>query len=350
MFENLHHHAKTLHGDMVGIFWIILPCLVALLVVLEILKSDENEPNVAEILKRTILCIFLLWSFDFIISVIAMISDGITHKIKGTEDVWEALKQLGPNSSGKSGSMFDIREHIVYFFAIASYLIAYIGFFASTALVNFVWAILYITAPLILPCFIARTTAPIVGNLYRGLISVATWKILWTLLGSLLLKMALSPKVVGIEDYFLSMVMNLLIGLSMLLIPLFTRSLISDGLQSAASGLAAAPGLLTAKAAAMAARKYGKKGISKGMEGLNFASKPLTNPLTSRSKVLANKMKLKQRFGKAKRSYKEFGTSQEWKDLNKRQQRRKHAIRHNYNKSKKGGSNRAKRRSRSRKK
>ena len=67
------------------------------------------------------------------------------------------------------------------------------------------------------------------SNLYRGLISVAVWKVMWTLLGSLLLKLALNPKVVGVEDYFLSMVVNLLIGLSMLLIPLFTKSLIADG-------------------------------------------------------------------------------------------------------------------------
>ncbi len=329
MFDNLHLHAKALHGDMVGIFWIILPCLVTLLIVLEILKSDSSGPNVSEILKRTLLCIFLLWSFDFVINVIAMISDGITHKIRGTDDVWEALKQLGPNSTEKSDSMFDIREHIVYFFAIASYLIAYIGFFASTALVNFVWAILYISAPLILPCFIPRMTAPIAGNLYRGLISVATWKILWTLLGSLLLKMALSPKIVGLEDYFLSMVMNLLIGLSMLLIPLFTKSLITDGLQSAASGLAASPGLLLTKSAAIAAKKYSKQGLSKSAEGINFISRPIINPFTSRSKVMANKLKLKQRFSKAKKGYRELGTTKEWKNLNKKTKGvNRHAKRH----------------------
>jgi hypothetical protein len=344
MFENLHNHARVLHGEMVGIFWIILPSLVAVLIVLEILKNDDSGPNVASILKRVLLCIFMLWSFDFVVNIIAMVSDGITHKIRGTEDVWQALKQLGPDSSKSSGSMFDIREHIVYFFAIASYLIAYIGFFASTALVNFVWAILYIVAPLIFPCFVARTTAPIVANLYRGLISVATWKILWTLLGSLLIKMAMNPKIVGIEDYFLSMVINLLIGLSMLLIPLFTRSLISDGLQSAASGLAAAPGLLTARSMSMAAKKLGKKGVSKGIEGAQFASKPLTNPFTSRAKVLAHKHKLKQRFNKAKKSYADFGMSQEAKDLRSRQLKKRHAIKHSYQNKRKGGQRRARKR------
>jgi len=315
VFENLHLHAKQLHGDMVGVFWVILPCLLSILITLEIIKNEDSGPNVKEILKRTVLCVIMLWSFDFVISAIA--------------------------------SMFDIREHIIYFFAIAAYLIAYIGFFASTALVHFVWAILYITAPLLLPCFISPKTAQITGNLYRGLINVAAWKIMWTLLGSLLLKMALSPNIVGIEDYFLSMVINLLIGISMLVIPFFTKSLISDGLQSAASGLAVAPGLLAAKSAAMAAKKYTKKGISKGVDGLNFASKPLTNPLTSRAKILGNKMKLKERFNRAKRSYGQVGISSELKEENKRQQRKKYAIRDNYNK--KRGKQSSKRRTRKRK-
>jgi len=347
MFENLHHHAKLLHGDMVGVFWAILPCIVCILIALEILKNDDNGPNIIDLLRRTVLCVFMLWSFDIVINIIATISDGVVHQIKGSDDVWKALKQLGPNISNRDGSMFDIREHIIYFFAIASYLVAYIGFFASEVLVNFVWAILYIAAPLIFPCFIARTTAPIVGNLYRGLINVATWKILWTLLGSLLLKLALNPKVVGIEDYFLSMVMNLLIGLSMLLIPFFTKSLISDGLQSASTGLAAAPGLLVAKSATMAAKRYGTKAVNKSIDGIGFGSKPLTNPITSRAKVFSNKMQLKKRFNRAKKNYSELGTSQEWKELNKRQQRRKYAIKHSYNKKhKNGGTNHVKKQSR----
>lgn len=342
MFENLHHHAKTLHGEMVGIFWLILPCLVSLLIVLEIFKNDDNGPNVKEIIKRTITCVIMLWSLDFVISSIAMVSDEISLLIKGSDDIWEAIKQLGPNSSKSDGSMFDIREHIVYFFAIASYLIAYIGFFASMALVHFVWAILYIAAPLMLPCYISQKTAAITGNLYRGFINVATWKILWTLLASLLLKMALSPNIVGIEDYFLSIVINLLIGASMLLIPFFTKSLINDGLQSAASGLAAAPGLLAARSAAMATKKYSKKGVSKGMSGLGFAAKPLTNPFTSRTKLIANKMKLGKRFDRIKRDYGKIGEASKWRELNSRQQKRRHAIRQNYQK-KKGGQSARKR-------
>ncbi|MCT4642787.1 MAG: type IV secretion system protein [Bacteriovoracaceae bacterium] len=312
---------------MIGIFWLILPCLISFLILLEILKSDGEGPNVAQILKRTVLALIMLWSIDLVINSIAMISDGIADKISSRESLLEAIKQLGPKESSSSGSMFDIRENIIYIFAIAAYLVAYIGFFASVALVNFVWAILYVVAPLMIICYIPKATSGIAKNLYKGLISTALWKILWSLLGVLLLKIALNPQTVGIEEYLLTIVTNLLVGLSMLLIPFFTKSLISDGLQTMASGLATAPGLLASKSATMMAKKYGKKGIQKGYDGGHFLSKPLVNPLTSRTRVMADKMKLQQRFNKAKRSYSNLGKSKEAIKLENKQNRRKYAIR-----------------------
>jgi hypothetical protein len=173
-------------------------------------------------------------------------------------------------------------------------------------------------------CYVPRTTAGIVGNLYRGLISVATWKILWTLLGSLLLKLAVNPKVAGVDDYILSMVMNLLIGLSMLLIPLFTRSLIGDGLQSAASTLAAAPGLMATKAAILSSKLMGKKIAGGAMGFTGFASKPLTNPVTGRARVLASKVSPKVKD--FKNWYSQVGLPEEAKELDKKERRKQFAI------------------------
>jgi hypothetical protein len=324
MFDNLFVYAKELHGEMVQIYWIMLPAIVALLLVFELLKGADAQPNVNDILRRTVISILLLLSFATVVNTIAMVSDGITAKIDQSQSLWEAIKHLGPDSQGESGSLFDMRGHVIYFFAIGAYLIAYIGFFASVALMNFVWAVLYVCAPLMILCYVPRATAGIVSNLYRGLISVATWKILWTLLGSLLLKLAVNPKVAGVDDYILSMVMNLLIGLSMLLIPLFTRSLIGDGLQSAASTLAAAPGLMAAKAAILSSKLMGKK-IAGGVTGFTgFASKPITNPVTGRGRVLASKVSPKVKD--FKNWYSEVGLPEEAKELNKKERRKQFAI------------------------
>lgn len=309
---------------MAEIYWIMLPMVVALLIVFELLKGSDQQPNVNDILRRAVISILLLLSFGTVVNTIAMISDGVTARIDQTQSLWDAIKHLGPNSQGEAVSLFDMRGHIVYFFAIGAYLIAYIGFFASVALMNFVWAVLYVCAPLMILCYVPRATAGIVGNLYRGLISVATWKILWTLLGSLLLKMAINPKVAGVDDYILSMVMNLLIGLSMLLIPLFTRSLIGDGLQSAASALAAAPGLMATKSAMLATKMMGKKFATGAMNFGGFAAKPVSNPITGRAKITANRFR--PHMKQFTNWYSEVGLPDEAKELNKKERKRQFAI------------------------
>lgn len=321
MFEQLFVHAKTIHAQMIDIYWTLLPVLVAFLIVLEMLKSQSQSPNASEIIRRTVISVILLISFGTVVNTIAMLSDGITARIDQSQNLWETIKTLGPNSQGESDGLFNVRGHVVYFFSIGAYLIAYIGFFASVALMNFVWAILYICAPLMILCYVPPATSGIVGNLYRGLVSVSLWKILWVLLGSLLLKVAITPKDAGIDDVFLAMVMNLLIGVSMLLIPLFTRSLIGDGLQSASSALAAAPGLMAAKAVTMATKTLGKKAGSAALGIADSASKPLTNPITGRAKVMASRVQpYVNQFAK---TYSELGLPEEAKKLKQQQNKRR---------------------------
>lgn len=317
MFEQLFIHAREIHTQMVNIYWTLLPALVAFLLVLEMLKTQGQGPNAHEILRRTVISILLLISFGTVVNTIAMLSDGITARIDQSQNLWETIKNLGPNSQGESDGLFDIRGNVVYFFSIGAYLIAYIGFFASVALMNFVWAILYCCAPLMILCYVPPVTASIVGNLYRGLVSVSLWKILWVLLGSLLLKVAITPKDAGIDDVFLAMVINLLIGVSMLLIPIFTKSLIGDGLQAASSALAAAPGLMATKAITLATKTMGAKAAGSALSFGAAASKPLTNPIAGRAQILAHKARpYVNQFQKFQKRYSDLGLPEEAKKLN----------------------------------
>jgi hypothetical protein len=327
VFENLNLYAKQLHGEMTTIYWTMLPAVVAILIVFEIVKSSDQQPNVNDILRRAVISILLLLSFSTVVNTIAMLSDAITARIDQTQTLWETLKHLGPNSQGETGGLFDMRQHVIYALSIGAYLIAYIGFFSSVALMHFVWAILYVTAPLMLLCYVPRATAGIVGNLYRGLVSVATWKILWTLLGALLLKLAMNPNTVGVDDYILSIVMNLLIGVSMLLIPLFTKSLLGDGLQSASAALAAAPGLMATRAVTLAAKVGGKKLASGAINATGFAAKPLTNPVTGRARVMANR--IRPQMKQASKWYSEIGLPDAAKELKKKERKRQFAIQRN---------------------
>lgn len=302
MFEFLSSAGIELHSAMVGIYWYALVPFVVLLLVIEILK-DEN-PNLKELLRRVLVSILLLYTFNWAIDAIATFGDSVTEKINGLEKLSEVLEKLGPNYSGHD-SWFNLRETTIYIFSLAAYLIAYVGFFVASALTQFVWTILYVCAPLMILAYVSPHTSHVTMSLYKGLIQVVLWKILWSILGVLLLKLAIQPEISGMEDYLMSIVVNLCIGVSMLFIPLATKSLLGDGMSQVANTLAMAPALATAGAVKLVSAKFGAKAAASAQAAGGFAAKPATNPIVGRYQMMKERMR--PRFESFKKNYESIG-------------------------------------------
>lgn len=275
MFEQLVSVANDIRGEMLELYWLLLAPIVLLLIVLEFLKNQNID--IGDILRRVAISILLLITFDFTIDAIGIIGDGIVGKIDKSVDVWAVLKNMGPNYKDASGSLFDLRGHIIYTLALLAYLVAYLGFFVTEALVHFVWIVLYTLSPLMILSYVARSTANVTVNLYKGLVKVVVWKIMWTVLSVLLLKLAMDHQANNMEDYLAAIILNLCIGLSMLFIPLATRSLINDGLEMAAAGLALAPATAAVGAAKFYAKHAAKQGVSKTLGVGKFIARPVLN-------------------------------------------------------------------------
>jgi hypothetical protein len=145
--------------------------------------------------------------------------------------------------------------------------------------------------------YISGRTAFVTSNLYKGLINVVTWKILWSILGVMLLKLATSPSVGDWDNFLTSILVNLCIGLSMLFIPFTTKSLINDGMSSAASALAAAPTLATGKVVTEFSKKQGRrlgKGAMQGTtNGFNRMGTGMKSGLTQARDHFSQKMSTK---------------------------------------------------------
>jgi hypothetical protein len=306
MFTYLSTVGAELHAEMIKVYWILLVPFVVFLVALEVLKDDS--PNLRDIFRRIVISIILLLTFQWTMDAIAAIGDAVVERINGLEKLSDVLMTLGPNDKN-SASWFGLRETIIYVMNLAAYLIAYLGFFTATALTHFVWTILYVAAPLMILMYVSRHTEYVTKSLYKGLVQVIVWKWLWSLLGVLLLKLAIQPQESGLEDYLMSIIVNLCIGVSMLFIPLATKSLISDGMNSLSSSLAAVPALAAGASVKMAAAKYGGKALAGAKGTAIFAAKPLTNPIVGRAEMA--KDRIKPRFEKFKDSYSKAGLPKE---------------------------------------
>jgi hypothetical protein len=299
MFDFLPEVARDLRGHIMELYWVLIIPIFIITIIAEFFNISDGGPKSIGIFKRLLISIFLLLTFDYTINLIALLGDGVSEKIDGIKPLWSTLQEIGQKfSSDTSGGWFQVRSTIVYILGLLSYFIAYLGVFTANALIHFVWTILYIASPLMILAYINEKSAHVTASLYKGLINVVLWKIVASILGVLMLKLITSNQVN--QDWgssFSFIAINLCVGLSLLFVPVTTKSLLGDGLISAAAGLAAAPSYAALGASKLAA----KSAFSKGNAGAIFGARPVSNYLQRKAKPVSTRMKL------AKRSWERLG-------------------------------------------
>ncbi len=107
------------------------------------------------------------------------------------------------------------------------------------------------------------------------------------ILGVLMLKLITSNQA-GADwtSSFSFVAINLCVGLSLLFVPLTTKSLISDGMTQVASGLAAAPAYAALGSAKIAAKSAMDK--TKGLA--TFGARPVSNYLERKAKPITDRV------------------------------------------------------------
>jgi len=104
----------------------------------------------------------------------------------------------------------------------------------------FFWVFLTATAPILILFTLFRSTSQITVNLYRGMIEVASWKIVWAVLGAMLTALSFSDIYQVEGNYITLIVMNFVIAVAMLATPLMVRSIVGSGLDAMSTTLGSA--------------------------------------------------------------------------------------------------------------
>ena len=247
MYDWLPGLCRELRGHMVVMYWVLIVPLVLLQITIEYFKLPNGTPDIPNVIKRALVSIILLISFNECLHAISTVGDGIVSDIGGMNNIQLVLKEMWKVLSKTEASWIHYKEMVIFVISLLAYIAAYLGAFIADALVHFCWSILYVASPLMILAYIPESTAGVCKNLYRSLCTVMCWKIFWAILGAMLLKLSTAAPLQDGNDYnaILIVVMNLFIGASMLFVPLATRSIISDGLSGFASGLAAVPAMAT---------------------------------------------------------------------------------------------------------
>ncbi|MBN8542388.1 MAG: hypothetical protein J0L82_18500 [Deltaproteobacteria bacterium] len=234
--EVLGSLVRDLHQSLSQLFYIMLPVAILFSVVFGFLKSgDANYPDV---IKRSFVAALLLASFPEVSNVILDICDGIAGKIDNMSGLDTFMRMAQEKSLSYATSttslLLKFDDLFMAVLSFGSFVLLYVARYVTIALYYFYWVLLSVCAPLMILCYIFPRTAGITANLYRALIEVACWKILWAVMSAMLTSLTFGSLYRTEGGYLTLIVMNFIIALALLCTPMLMRSLIGEGVQATA--------------------------------------------------------------------------------------------------------------------
>ena len=247
--EALGSLVQNMHAMLAHLFYLMMPVCILIAVVVGYLKS--GSPDFPDIVKRCLVASLLLVSFPEVSSMIVSICDGIAGKIDNMQGLATFMQMAQQKSheyaTAKDVLLLKFDDLFIAVLSFLSFMILYASRYITIALYYFYFVLLSILSPLMILCYIFPKTAHITGNLYRGLIEVASYKILWAIISAMLASLSFGKMYEMDGSYASLIVINFVIAIALLFVPKIARSLISQGVTSTADaiGITAAAAALT---------------------------------------------------------------------------------------------------------
>lgn len=260
---------RDLHQEFVRIYYLMLPVFFALSIVVTWVRSPTGSIEFLDVLRRTVVSTVLLVAFPEISSAILFVADGIADRINGINSIDALIRMAQEKSETYSASpaslLLQFNDLIIACLSFLSYLVLYIARYLTIAMYHFFWIFFMVTAPLLLLFNLFPSTGQVTANLFKGMIEVACWKIVWAILGAMLSALSFGDAYRAEGNYLTLIVMNFVIAIAMLATPLLVRSLIGSGAQSMSSmvGQAATAAMIAAPTRAFMATKIGASTMGK---------------------------------------------------------------------------------------
>ena len=244
-----------LHQEFVRIYYLMLPVFFALSVAVTWFRHPQGGIEFVDVLKRALISTLLLVAFPEISKAIVFVADGIVERIDAINSLDNFMRMAQEKSQSYSFSptsiLLQFDDLIIAALAFLSYLVVYIARFLTIAMYHFFWIFYTVIAPLLLLFNMFSSTSQITKNLFKGMIEVASWKIIWAILGAMLTALSFS-KIYQIEgNYITLMAMNFIIAIAMLMTPKIVSAIVGHGFHSEAASIGT---VVTAAAVATPAR------------------------------------------------------------------------------------------------
>lgn len=258
--------AKEIHAFFASIFYILTALLLVIGVLIEFFKMPiGGVPAFSQLVGRALIAAILLAAYPEISNAIASVADSVAEKLGSLNTFSNVLESAGGALKDHSWSWTSIGDTLLSVVAYVAYLILYMTVYFFDAAIVYCLVLLYIFSPLMIAFYVLPQTSSVTGGLFRTLTEVALWKIVWSVLGTLLWSTALHDFEAKGQNFITLLALTLMLAFSILLTPIVVRNLISGALSSVASQTAglAAIGLSAGLASPAALAGLTKAGTAK---------------------------------------------------------------------------------------
>jgi len=248
----LTKEAIEIHQFFYGTFWSLTTVLLLLGILAEYVKFPLGlMPNFSNLVGRMIIAAMLLMAFPDIANAISGFFDSLASEIGNFTHYKVVLTKAGEALKTHSWSWSSPSQVFLLIVAYLGFYLLYVTVFFFDAAIMYAWTFLYILSPVLIALYILPVTAGATRALFRSLIEVSMWKVIWGVSGTLLWSGAVKYMNQPPADInFLTLLAyTLILSLSIVLTPMLVRVLMGQGISSMGGTLAGmAGGALSAAA------------------------------------------------------------------------------------------------------
>jgi hypothetical protein len=295
-FSWLSQQAQQVHAIFNGMFYVLVLTLLSLGILMEYFKWPlGGVPAFSQLIGRALVAAILLHSLPEVMNAIADVTDALSKQLGDFNQIKNVFDVMRQRLHEMSASWVSVKDSIIWIISFLGFYLLYITYFIAEACVLYGWTLLYIFSPLLIALFVLPATAGATKALYKSLIEISCWKIVWAVLATLMWSNALSQINQPATNIHIITVISysLLLVFSILLTPYAVHALAGAGIAS----LAMAAGALTTGRAwsqARATPKRAKSTFKAGAKAANWISERREKAKDKKLYRHAPKMKSKE--------------------------------------------------------
>ena len=262
----LSQQAHQVHGIFTALFYGLVTLFLCLGVFIEYFKWPlGGTPSFSVLIGRSLVAALMLQTYPEVSNTLAEVADGLARQIGDMNQFKIVLSKMGDHLGTLTWSWVSVRETVTMVISFVTFFLLYFSIHVVQAFLLYAWTLLYVFSPVLIALFVLPATASATKAMYRTLIEMSCWKIVWSVLAALLWSTALSDiNQPGHQISFITAIcFNLILAGSLLLTPMVVHSLAESGL----SGMAKTVGAIAVGAATFSPGKVAStlgKGLKKG--------------------------------------------------------------------------------------